>query len=171
MRPCPVRMRAGRDGAAPPGGGAHISFGLTSGDLVSAAANRVAEAHTTANRLRRICLLQFTLNEVTQLDGRKRGAIHRSRELAIAAYDASLRRVRDESLLRPVIHSKSPGYDFDLRIRSGEKSPSFRARIPNFSVLQQDVGCVVARIDGDGQQNQILGHLVAEPRLDAREIC
>src|SRR5712691_10027116 len=51
MRPCPVRMRAGRDGAAPPGGGTHISLGLVPGGLVSAAANRVAEAHRTANKL------------------------------------------------------------------------------------------------------------------------
>src|SRR5258705_1366764 len=98
MRPCPVRMRAGSDGAAPPGGGAHISFGLFSDGFVSVAANRVAEASRTA-KLRRISFLQFTLDEVTQLDGRERGAIHRSREPAIAADDAGLRRVRDESLL------------------------------------------------------------------------
>src|SRR5258705_13826872 len=42
MRPCPVRMRAGSDGAVPPGGGAHISLGLTSGTLLSAA-NRAIE--------------------------------------------------------------------------------------------------------------------------------
>src|SRR5258705_1538147 len=55
--PWPVRIWAGRDGAEPPGGGAHISFGL-----VSAAANIVAEYNRTANNLRRMLLLQFPLD-------------------------------------------------------------------------------------------------------------
>src|SRR5262245_31912319 len=134
MRPCPVRMRAGRVGAAPPGGGAHMSLGLFSGSLVSAATARVAEASRTADNLRRIHFLQFTLDQVAQLDGRERGAIHCRGELPIAADDAGLRRVRNESLLRPVIHSKSPGHGFDLPIRSGEKSPTLRLGIPSLSV-------------------------------------
>src|SRR4051812_37832197 len=40
--PCPDRILAGSDGAAPPGGGAHMSFGFASGDFDSAA-NKLSE--------------------------------------------------------------------------------------------------------------------------------
>src|ERR1700746_2201930 len=55
--PCPVMMWAGKVGAVPPGGGTHISFGL-----VSAATSNVADVNRAANKLRRICFLQFPLN-------------------------------------------------------------------------------------------------------------
>src|SRR5437867_6405289 len=57
--PWPLRMRAGSDGAAAPGGGAHRSLGLASRALVSVAANRAAEGIKTASKLKGICLLQF----------------------------------------------------------------------------------------------------------------
>src|SRR5438445_5203166 len=52
-------MRAGSDGATPPGGGAHMSFGLVAGGVLLVAANRAAENIRTAKELRRMCLVQF----------------------------------------------------------------------------------------------------------------
>src|SRR5947207_2087302 len=49
IAPCPVMMWAGKAGADPPGGGAHMSFGL-----VSAAANRPGADSRSAKTLRRI---------------------------------------------------------------------------------------------------------------------
>src|SRR3954454_10301489 len=59
--PCPVMMRAGRVGADPPGGGAHMSFGL-----VSAAAKSAGADDSRATIVRRIFLLQFPFEQVTQ---------------------------------------------------------------------------------------------------------
>src|SRR5215467_13177861 len=66
--PCPVMMRAGKVGAVPPGGGAHMSLGF-SGVLFAAAAKIATGANRSVIHLRRIRFLQFPLNQVTQLGG------------------------------------------------------------------------------------------------------
>src|SRR5260370_12910493 len=162
--PCPVIMWAGKAGAVPPGGGAHMSAGL-----VSVAANSVEVPSRAANKLWRMCLLQFLLDQITQLPRSERGTIHLGSQPARTVDHGGLRSVRDHSFFRQVVHAKSPCYSFDLRIRPGKKSPPIRPGIPNFSVSEQDLWRIILRIDGDGKQYQLLADSLAKPGLQASE--
>src|SRR2546421_2756667 len=125
-------MRAGRLGAVPPGGGAHMSLGL-----VSEAANRVDVYSKAANKLRRMCLLQLLFDQVAQLARSERRTVHLCGQPAVTADHGGLRSVRDESFFRPVVHSESPRDEFNLRLRSREKSPPIPAGIPNLGVSEK----------------------------------
>src|SRR5215831_109579 len=105
-------MRAGSEGAVPPGGGAHISFGL-----VSVAANRAGHVSRIAITLMRIWLLQFPFDQVTQLTRCERRSVDAGCEPAVAADHARFGGVRDKPVLRPVVHPESPGNNFDLSVR------------------------------------------------------
>src|SRR5260370_12982087 len=157
-------MWAGKAGAVPPGGGAHMSLGFG-----SAAANSAEVQSRAANKLWRMCLLQFLLDQITQLPRSERGTIHLGSQPARTVDHGGLRSVRDHSFFRPVVHSKSPCYSFDLRIRPGKKSPPIRPGIPNFSVSEQDLWRIILRIDGDGKQHQLLADSLAKPGLQASE--
>src|SRR5260370_17546931 len=101
--PCPVMMRAGKAGAVPPGGGAHMSLGL-----VSAAANSVEVQSRAANKLWRICLLQFLLDQITQLPRSERGTIDLGSQPARTVDHAGFRSVADRPFSSPLIPSKPP---------------------------------------------------------------
>src|SRR6266446_4099216 len=115
IRPCPVMMWAGSDGAVPLAGGAHKSLGLVS------AANRATEDSRTPkiNLRSSVFIFELPCNQVTQLTGRERRSIHTADKSPIPRDNSRLGSVRDKPLFGPIIHPETPRHDFDLPIGPG----------------------------------------------------